>query len=269
MICRATYIGTATLLLEIGGLKLITDPTFDPAGACYHVGSTGRMASYTSVAEPALSAEEVGTCDIVLLSHDHHGDNFDDAGRELSRKAGYVLTTQSGQKRLTGKHKLTNVQGMKHWETKEFDTPAGFRIKVTAIPARHGPPIIAKLAAGDVIGFVLEWEGQEKGAVYISGDTRLFRGVYDVAKRFNIGTAILNVGAAGFWITGPMRYTMTSKEAAKTATLLQAPQVIPLHFEGWSHFQEGRNEIIKAYEAAGLNERLTWLERGKAMEVVF
>ncbi len=265
MICKATYIGTATLLLEVGGLRLITDPVFAHVGACYHV----PLASYTSVDAPALSAEEVGVCDVVLLSHDHHGDNFDDAGREFSRKAGHVLTTQRGEKRLTKKHGLTNVQGMGHWESREFDTPAGFKITITAIPARHGPPLIAKLLAGDVIGFVLEWEGQEKGAVYISGDTRLFKGVYDVAKRFDVGTAILNVGAAGFWVTGPMRYTMTSKEAAKAANVLQAPQVIPLHFEGWSHFQEGRDEIMNAYEAAGVKERLVWLERGQGVDVVF
>ena len=33
MDCRVTYVGTATFLLEIGGLQLLTDPVFDPAGS--------------------------------------------------------------------------------------------------------------------------------------------------------------------------------------------------------------------------------------------
>jgi hypothetical protein len=40
--------------------------------------------------------------------------------------------------------------------------------EITATPCRHGPPLSRPLA-GDVIGFGLRWDGQEHGALWISG----------------------------------------------------------------------------------------------------
>jgi len=74
---KFTYIGGPTSLLEISGLRLLTDPTFDAAGEEYPTGA------YTSrkPAGPAVSVESLGHIDAVLLSHDHHFDNLDHAGR--------------------------------------------------------------------------------------------------------------------------------------------------------------------------------------------
>jgi hypothetical protein len=50
---RVTYVGGPTALLELGGLRLLTDPTFDPAGTEY------RTPSYVlrKTGSPALSSE--------------------------------------------------------------------------------------------------------------------------------------------------------------------------------------------------------------------
>jgi hypothetical protein len=37
---------------------------------------------------------------------------------------------------------------------------------------------------------------------------------------------------------------------------------VPLHFEGWAHFTESRETIVRAFAAAGLDARLRWLEPG-------
>jgi L-ascorbate metabolism protein UlaG (beta-lactamase superfamily) len=82
---RVTYIGGPTALVEIGGLRLLTDPTFDPAGSEY------PTAVYTlrKTQGPALGADDIGEVDAVLLSHDHHFDNLDVSGRaELERAFG-------------------------------------------------------------------------------------------------------------------------------------------------------------------------------------
>jgi L-ascorbate metabolism protein UlaG (beta-lactamase superfamily) len=85
---KMTYIGRPTALIEIAGLRLLTDPTFDPAGSEYKPGA------YTlrKTQGPALTVESLGNIDIVLLSHDHHFDNLDNAGRSLLVRAGRVLT---------------------------------------------------------------------------------------------------------------------------------------------------------------------------------
>src|SRR4051812_34648879 len=82
----------------MSGLRLLTDPTFDPAGTRY------EAPGYTLVKTqaPAVPAGDVGRVDAVLLSHDHHFDNLDRAGRELLAGAGRVLTTRDGAERLGG-----------------------------------------------------------------------------------------------------------------------------------------------------------------------
>ena len=84
-----TYIGGPTVLLEWHGLRILTDPTFDPAGTVY------ELPGYTlrKTLGPAISAAQVGPVDAALLSHDHHLDNLDHAGRGLLATAPRVLTT--------------------------------------------------------------------------------------------------------------------------------------------------------------------------------
>jgi L-ascorbate metabolism protein UlaG (beta-lactamase superfamily) len=93
---KVTYIGGPTALIEMGGLRLLTDPTFDPAGSEY------KTAVYIlrKTAGPALSPESLGRIDAVLLSHDHHFDNLDNAGRAMLKNAGIVLTTAAGAESL-------------------------------------------------------------------------------------------------------------------------------------------------------------------------
>ena len=66
---RLTHIGGPTVLLEILGWRLLTDPTFDPPSRsysfCWDTGST-------KVAGPAIPAEDLDRPDAILLTHDHH-----------------------------------------------------------------------------------------------------------------------------------------------------------------------------------------------------
>lgn len=87
---RLTHLGGPTVLVELDGWRLLTDPTFDPPGRRYHF---GWGTSSTKTHGPALTPAEVGAVDAVLLSHDHHADNLDDAGRALLPDVPVVVTT--------------------------------------------------------------------------------------------------------------------------------------------------------------------------------
>ena len=63
---RITHIGGPTALIEIGQLRLLTDPTFDPAGSRYANGPVEVI----KTTGPALTVSELGAVDAVLLSHD-------------------------------------------------------------------------------------------------------------------------------------------------------------------------------------------------------
>jgi len=255
-----THIGGPTVLIEVGGWRLLTDPTFDPAGNDYSFGwGTGSR----KLADPAIAAADLGPIDAVLLSHDHHDDNLDAAGRALLPGAGAVLTTVAGAERLGG-----NARGLAPWATTALEAPGKPAIEVTATPCRHGPPLSRPLV-GDVVGFGLAWEGQEHGALWISGDTVLYDGVREVADRLRVGTALLHLGGVRFPVTGPLRYTMTAHEAVELCGLLRPRTAIPIHYEGWKHFREGREAIERELAAAPAEVRreLRWLPIGEATEI--
>jgi len=257
MNCRITHIGTATMLLEVGPLRLLTDPVFDPVGGNYHF---GYGASSTKLTAPAIKAEDIGKIDAVLLSHDHHEDNLDRAGRALLPHAGKVITTSAGAKRLGN-----NAIGLKSWQSTTVKSE-GMEIRVTAAPAHHGS-LGSHLIVGETTGFVLEWNDQKHGALYISGDTVWFNGMHEIAQRFRISAAILHIGKAGFPVTGPIRFTFNAKEAVRAIKALNPRTVIPIHYEGWKHFREPRAEAEKQFSAAGLGEKVKWLPLGAPVNV--
>lgn len=81
---RITYVGGPTALLELGGLRLVTDPTFDASASEYP--ATGYTLRKDQ--SPAIGADDIVPLDVVLLSHDHHADNLDRAGPRVARARG-------------------------------------------------------------------------------------------------------------------------------------------------------------------------------------
>ena len=254
-----THIGGPTVLIEVAGWRLLTDPTFDPPGRRYYF---GRGTASRKLEGPAIAASDLPPIDAVLLSHDHHADNLDAAGRALLPSAGTVVTTVPGARRLGA------VRGFEPWTSTRLEASARPSIEITATPCRHGPPLSRPLV-GDVIGFALRWEGQALGSLWISGDTVLYDGVREVAERLRVGTALLHLGGVRFPISGPVRYTMTAKEAVELCDIVQRRTAIPIHYEGWKHFREGRDAIERELAKApdDVSGRFRWLPLGVATEV--
>src|SRR6478735_9610959 len=96
---RITHIGGPTVLIEFGGWRILTDPTFDAPGRTYDFGWGTRSRKTTG---PAVSLEQLGPVDAVLVTHDHHADNLDDAGRRVLATARDVVTTRSAAGRIGG-----------------------------------------------------------------------------------------------------------------------------------------------------------------------
>jgi L-ascorbate metabolism protein UlaG (beta-lactamase superfamily) len=245
---KLTYIGGPTLLVEIGGLRLLTDPTFDPAGTDYPT----SIYTLHKLKSPAIETDSIGDIDAILLSHDHHFDNLDNAGRQFLETAKTVLTTEAGAGRLGG-----NARALQRWETVHIDNGSN-RVSITGMPARHGP---AHADRGPVVGFVLEDDESGK-AVYLSGDTVWYEGVVEIGKRFEIGLAVLFMGAACVPEVGPDHLTFTAEEGVEFALAFPQAKIVPVHYEGWAHFVESRAEIDNAFRSAGIADRLTWLEAG-------
>ena len=238
-------IGGPTVLLELGGLRLLTDPTLDPPRHYSH----GGMESEKTVG-PGLSAADLGRIDVVLLSHDEHFDNLDTAGRRLLQDIPLTLTAPQGAERLGG-----TAQGLRPFESTELARPDGGAVTVTAVPARHGPAGVEEML-GQVSGFWIAAE--DLGAVYVTGDNTSLDHVREIGHRLGSPHLIVQfVGAVHNpeWFDGQL-LTMDGLGAQVSATLLGARAVAIAHAEGWTHYSQGRAEAVGAFAAAGLADRL-------------
>ncbi|TCC88519.1 MBL fold metallo-hydrolase [Pedobacter frigiditerrae] len=230
-----THIDTACVLLEINGYKILTDPTLDGAGGTYYHGF-GAFSSKTS--SPAVAESELEDVDLIILSHHQHKDNFDIKGKAFAFKNGNIISTKAAAKEMDG------VKGLDDWESFEVKTDRLKNLKITATPAQHRPWWIPEFVSGKVIGFIIEFDGQENGVIYISGDTVYFDGLVEVAKQFKIDVGIFHVGSVQFrYLTGLGMYTMDAKGLLKAAGLMKPRLVIPIHREGWTHFKEKESDL--------------------------
>ena len=242
-------IGGPTVVIELGGLRLVTDPTFDAPGT-YPSGTI----QLEKTSAPALSAAEIGAVDAVLLSHDQHFDNLDRAGRAFLSAVPTAFTTPIGASRLGG-----NAVGLAPWQNTRIEGRNGAGLHLTAAPARHGPPGIEPIA-GDVAGFLLGLD-QPGDAIYVTGDTVWYEGVAEVARRYKPKLVILFAGSAE--PRGRFHLTMDANDALETAHAFPDARIVAIHNEGWGHFAETDAELRQAFAALGIADRLQPLERGR------
>ncbi|MFR9753171.1 MBL fold metallo-hydrolase [Nocardia sp. 004] len=231
------HTGGPTLRFRYAGSTWLTDPTFDDPGD-YPGGVTLHK-----LAGPAISPQEVGPVDIVLLSHDEHADNLDDAGRALLPTVPTVLSTPGAATRIDG------VRGLEDWETVVVRG-----VQVTAVPALHGPEGCEPIT-GIVTGFVLRAEGEP--TVYISGDNASVEVVARIAERIGrIDIAVLHVGAANVGHFGDTDLTLNARTALLAAEALGDALIVPIHGEGWAHFTETLDHLERVFRYAGRADRL-------------
>jgi len=196
----------------------------------------------------------------VLLSHDQHPDNLDPDGHAFLSQAGTVLTTPAGAERLGG-----NAVGLEPLSSVELPTRDGGSVKVTAVRAQHGPHGSDE-AMGQVTGFILAAQGA--GSVYVSGDNASLDVVRAIAQTFGpVDAAVLFAGAVQREDEFNGAYlTLSSERAAEATLILGARHVVPVHFQGWTHFTQGAAVLQAAFAGNQALERLTLLAPGEAVE---
>ncbi|KAM5341492.1 hypothetical protein ACJ41O_014523 [Fusarium nematophilum] len=248
-----THIGTATAILHINGVNILTDPFFSPAGTQWDVGVTVLEISDT----PALALHDLPAIDAVLLSHEDHPDNLDKLGRRLldGRR---VITTLDGAKNLAPR---PDVRGISPWETMPL-TIGREEFYVTGTPCVHLP-------GGECTGFIITSPtfGETDGlpnAIYFSGDTVYVEELAEMRGKFHISIALFNVGAA----FAPMpdgttrQITMGGKQASRLFREIGADVLVPMHYESWGHFTEKGGKLAEVFGEEGILDRVCWLEPG-------
>ena len=195
---RLRWLGHATVALEIGGARLLTDPVL-----------RGRVAH---LRRHAAAAAAPGALDAVLISHVHH-DHLDlPTLRALDPGAKLVVPAGGGRAvRRLGREVIELRAG-------EATSIGGAR--VTAVEAVHDARRGPFGAAADAVGYVVEGAAR----VYFAGDTEVFEGMAGLGR---VDCALLPVWGWGYSL-GPGH--MDPDEAAQAAALVAPAVAVPIHW---------------------------------------
>jgi L-ascorbate metabolism protein UlaG (beta-lactamase superfamily) len=191
---KVTMIGHSTVLIEIAGKKILTDPYF---------GTWGNLA-YKRIAPPFKTREEMESVDLVLVSHNHWDHTDSRFFRTLAADLPVVAPRAAAW--ITRAKGARNVVGLGRWEQRQFGSVA-----VTAVPALH---------MGLPGGFVIEAEGK---SIYFAGDTYFGGFMKEIGAKFRLELALMPV------TTFRIPMTMGEKSAVRAVEALSPRTIIPIH----------------------------------------
>jgi L-ascorbate metabolism protein UlaG (beta-lactamase superfamily) len=199
---RLTWIGHSTVLLEIGGARLLTDPLLRDR--------VGHLRRHSASPAPG-SADAI---DAVLVSH-LHLDHLDAASlRRLPRDVAVLAPAGAGA--LLRRLGFARTTEMRAGERADV---AG--VTVLAVPAVHDGRRHPLAPQADAIGFVVASEHR----VYFAGDTDVFDAMGEMAG--TLDAALLPV-----WGWGPSLGPghMDPEAAARAAAILRPRVAVPIHW---------------------------------------
>jgi L-ascorbate metabolism protein UlaG (beta-lactamase superfamily) len=250
------FIGNATVLIQVAGFTILTDPTFIHKHEQTWLG--GGLHT-TRLTDPAIELADLPPLDLVLLSH-FHGDHFDQvAERDLDRALPIVTTPQSAQD--LEERGFTNCLPLDVWESLDVEKgPA--RLRITATPARHGPPLV-DLVLPDVMGSILDVTTADGGTsrLYITGDTLVIDELREIPRRFpDIDIALLHLG--GTRVLGIL-VSMDAKQGVEAMRIVDPALAIPIHYNDYDVFTSPLSDFQAEVRAAGLEDRVHYLSHGE------
>jgi N-acyl-phosphatidylethanolamine-hydrolysing phospholipase D len=225
---RITYIGHATLLIEIGEKVILTDPNFD-----------SRLGKFLArVSEPGIAREDLPLLDMILLTH-AHADHL--SFRSLSTIQDAPLFAPPAVARWIQK------RGVRHAiELGPRESVTMGNLTVHAEAATH---------AGNRYG-IDKWRAQanmyllatKSTSVLFVGDTALTPETTQVVERELAGrrldVALLPIGYAPNWKVGFRRGHLTSVDALTLFERLDARYLIPYHWGTFNHITSSAYDAI-------------------------
>jgi len=250
-----TFIGTATTMLRMGDFTILTDPNFLHRGQRAYLGHGLWSRRRT---EPALQPRDLPELDMVVLSH-MHGDHFDRVARRGLDPLVPILTTGSAARKLH-RSGFRSATGLAEWEAADFRR-GDERLRVTAVPAVHGPPLLLP----DVIGTVLELHrpGRRPLRVYVTGDTLHRPRLARIAERFpDLDAMVIHLG--GTRILG-LLVTMDGRQGAALTAMIRPATAIPVHHDDYPVFRSPLSDYVDAVRELRLPVTVQPVGRGEAV----
>jgi len=231
-----TWIGGATWVLEIQGIRIACDPVLCPAGTIQHYG----FFSSTRLNEPVFTPHDFHRIELWLITHAHE-DHLDDHGvRHIAHDVNIVTHANAVKPLENTGH--TNLRVLR-WGEQQILRIRDISVTVEAIPAIHGPNPLVAFFAGGVNGYWLTVQTESQGMeIFVTGDTVLHPRLLRTIRGRHADILIPNLGAAkqDSWM-GPLTLSADMlDELLKTLT----PNIcIPVHFGTFEHYIEPISEV--------------------------
>jgi L-ascorbate metabolism protein UlaG (beta-lactamase superfamily) len=196
------YVGHATVVVDLGGVRLLTDPVLRNRVA--HLRRAGKV-------DPGA----LRGIDTVLVSHLHY-DHLDLPSLQRLGPEMPVIVPHGAGALIRRKGGMKNVVEMRAGEQIEVGS-----LTVRATRAEHDAGRLPFGARAEPLGYVIEGDGR---SVYFAGDTDVFAEMSELAP---VDVALLPI-----WGWGPSLGAghMDPERAAQAAALLDARLAIPIHW---------------------------------------
>ncbi|MGA7614485.1 MAG: MBL fold metallo-hydrolase, partial [Thermoanaerobaculia bacterium] len=234
---RVTFVNHATVLIQTGGLNVLTDPVWSER--CSPVSWAGPVRRVA----PGVPFEQLPPIDIVLISHNHY-DHLDLPTLErLATKHAPLFVTGLGNRELLERNGISPVEELDWWET----TDRGSGVRIHAVPAQH----FSSRGFGDRdatlwCGFVLE---TGSGLVYFAGDTGFGPHFEEIRRRFGSPRlALLPIGAfRPEWFMSQVH--LSPDDALRAHDTLRASTSVAIHFGTFHLGDDGQLEPAERLQA--------------------
>ena len=199
---RIVFLGHATVLLELDGVRLLTDPLLRT-----------RIAHLRRQV-PLAHASVTAGLDGVIVSHLHH-DHLDLASlRLLGRDTPLLVPAGAGA--WLRRRRFTKVSELRVGEVASVGA-----LTITAVEARHDGRRRPRGPRAETLGYVVNGTH----TVYFAGDTELFDGMSELASR--VDAALLPIGGWGPTLGAGH---MDPLDAARATRLIAPRLVVPVHW---------------------------------------
>ncbi|MDQ3700997.1 MAG: MBL fold metallo-hydrolase [Chloroflexota bacterium] len=252
------FIGAATVLIQVAGFTILTDPAFIRKGEVARLGYGLRS---MRLIDPALQPTDLPELDAVVLSH-LHGDHFDRAAARGLPKTVPIVTTADGAATLQ-RNGFGEARGLHAWQSTTFSQQEA-RLTVTALPGSHAyGPLGALLPP--VMGSLLDFEapaGERLLRLYITGDTLVRDDLREIPARYpDIDIMLPHLG--GTRLLNLFLATMDAAQGVELMRLIPSNTVIPIHYNDFTVYKSPLEDFRRAVIAAGMHERVRYLSHGQ------
>jgi L-ascorbate metabolism protein UlaG (beta-lactamase superfamily) len=209
LLTDVTYIGHATVLIDIGQIRVLTDPILRDRFFFMQRNGPNRGPDLLAARPP----------DIVLLSHLHYDHADLPSLRRLPPSTMVIAPRGSGQY-------LVRQAGVDVYEVDEGDRVRVADVEISALPAAHEQVSVQPRPTTMPLGYAL----RNRLSVYFAGDTDLFDGMDDIGQEFDLDVALLPVWGYSHHLGKGHLAPMT---AAQALTQLRPRVAVPIH---WGSF---------------------------------